>query len=84
MTDERLTELLNGIINEIGRSEERTNHRFDNVDSRLNQLKSNMDFQFEQVHHELNACKLNLDTTGLLLQKVTDLEKRVEHLEQAI
>jgi len=35
------------------------------------------------MHHEVNACKLNLDTTGLLLQKVSELEKRIEHLEQA-
>ena len=39
--------MLNAILEEIGRIDERTNKRFDKIDSKLDSLQ-----------HEVNACKL--------------------------
>lgn len=46
--------MLNTILGEMGRVEERTNKRFDAVDKRLDRVQN----ELESMHHEINACKL--------------------------
>lgn len=51
--------MLNAILEEIGRIDERTNKRFDKIDARL-----------ESLQHEVNACRLERESIGLLIKKI--------------
>ena len=57
--DKETKMLLNAIIEELGKTEERLYKRFDKMDMRL-----------ESMQHEINACKLERDSVGLLLKKI--------------
>ena len=63
--------MLNAILEEIGRIDERTNKRFDKIDARL-----------ESLQHEVNACRLERESIGLLIKKIDQLESRIEELEK--
>ena len=63
--DDEIKMMLNAIIDEIGRTEERTNKRFDKIEVEL-----------EILHHEVNACKLERESIGLLIKKIEELEKK--------
>ena len=69
--DDEIKMMLNAILEEMGRVEERTNKRFDKIEARL-----------ESMQHEINACKLEKDTISLLIKKSDQLEKRIEELEK--
>lgn len=45
--DNEIKMMLNAILEEMGRVEERTNKRFDKIENQL-----------EIMQHEINACKL--------------------------
>ena len=45
--------MLNTILEEMGRVEERTNKHFDNIESKL-----------DSMQHEINACKLERESIG--------------------
>lgn len=63
--------MLNAILEEIGRIDERTNKRFDKIDARL-----------ESLQHEVSACRLERESIGLLIKKIDRLESRIEELEK--
>ena len=63
--------MLNAILEEIGRIDERANKRFDKIDARL-----------ESLQHEVNACRLERESIGLLIRKIDQLESRIEELEK--
>lgn len=69
--DDEMKMMFNTILEEIGRTEERTNKRFDKIESQL-----------EVMHHEINACKLERESIGLLIKKIDQLESRIEELER--
>ena len=69
--DDEIKMMLNAIIDEIGRTEERTNKHFDKIEKEL-----------EILHHEVNACKLERESIGLLIKKKDQLERRIEELEK--
>ena len=71
--DNEIKMMLNAILEEIGNVEERTNKRFDAVDSRFDKL----DAQLEAMQHEINACKLERESIGLLLKKMVLVNKWV-------
>ncbi len=75
--DKETKELLNVIIKEMDRMQERTSSKIDTVQSSINAFKEESRNQHEQMMHEINACKLNLDTVDLLLKKVIQLENEV-------
>lgn len=56
--DKEAKMLLNAIIEELGKTEERLYKRFDKMDMKL-----------ESMQHEINACKLERDSVGLLLKR---------------
>lgn len=61
--DNETRTMLNAILEEIGKVEERTNKRFDEIDNRFNKL----DARLEAMQHDINACKLEKDTVSILL-----------------
>ncbi len=63
--------MLNAILEEIGRIDERANKRFDKIDARL-----------ESLQHEVNACRLERESIGLLIKKIDQPESRIEELEK--
>ena len=69
--DKETKMMLNAILEEIGRIDERTNKRFDKIDNKLDSLQ-----------HEVNACKLERESIGLLIKKKNQLESRIEELEK--
>lgn len=69
--NEEMKMMLNAIIEELGRTEERIYKRFDKID-----------IQLESMQHEINACKLERDSVGLLLKKIDQLESRIEETEK--
>lgn len=75
--DKETKELLNVIIKEMDRMQERTSSKIDTVQSSINAFKEESRNQHEQMMHEINTCKLNLDTVDLLLKKVIQLENEV-------
>lgn len=82
--DKETKELLNAIIKEMDRMQERTNSKIDTVQSSINAFKEENRNQHEQMMHEINACKLNLDTVDLLLKKVIQLENEVNILKEQV
>lgn len=75
--DKETKELLNALIKEMDRMQERTINKIDTVQSSINTFKEENRNQHEQMKHEINACKLNLDTVDLLLKKIILLENEV-------
>ena len=69
--DDEIKMMLNAILEEMGRVEERTNKRFDKIENQL-----------EIMQHEINTCKLEKDTISLLIKKIDQPEKRIEELEK--
>lgn len=80
--DKETKELLNALIKEMDRMQERTNSKIDTIQSSINTFKEENRNQHEQMMHEINACKLNLDTVDLLLKKVILLENEVNTLKE--
>lgn len=80
--DKETKELLNALIKEMDRMQERTNSKIDTIQSSINAFKEENRNQHEQMMHEINACKLNLDTVDLLLKKVILLENEVNTLKE--
>lgn len=55
--DNEIKGMLNAIMDEMGRMEERLNSGMDKIENRL-----------EIMQHEINACKLERETMGLLIK----------------
>ena len=68
--DREMKMMLNTILEEMGRVEERTNKRFDAIDQRFDRI----DKQLEIMQHEINACKSEKDTISLLIKKIDQPE----------
>lgn len=62
--------LVNAIVDEMGRMEERINRRFDEVDRRFEQVNQRPD----SLHHEVNACKLSIDA---IIMRLDQHEKKL-------
>ena len=73
--DDEIKMMLNTIIEEMGRTEERINKR---MDERFEKI----DNQLEIMQHEINACKPERETIGLLIKKIDQLGKRIVELEK--
>ena len=58
--------MVNTILEEMERMENRINRRFEGIEDRL-----------ESMQHEINACKLERDSVSLLIGKVDQLERRI-------
>lgn len=58
--------MLNAILEEIGKLEDRINARFEAVDRRFDRI----DAQLEAMQHEVNACKLERESVSLLIKKI--------------
>lgn len=58
--------MVNTILEEMERMENRINRRFEGIEDRL-----------ESMQHEINACKLEPDSVSLLIGKVDQLERRI-------
>lgn len=69
--NEEMKWMVNMLVDEMGRIEERITRRFDGVDQRL-----------DAMQHEISFCKLEGDSVGLLIKKIDQLESRVEELEE--
>ncbi len=69
--DDEIKMMLNAILEEMGRVEERTNKRFDKIENRL-----------ESMQHEINACKLEKDTISILIKKIECQRTRFIHMLQ--
>ena len=76
--DSEVKMMLNTILEEMGRVEERTNKRFDAVDKRLDRVQN----ELESMHHEINACKLEKDTISLLIKKTDQPEKELKNWKE--
>ena len=80
--DRETKTMLNAILDEMGRMEERINDRmdkrFDSVNARFDKLESRMDI----MQHEINACKLERESIALLIQKIDEHEERITKLER--
>ena len=63
--DKEMKMMIDSILEEMGRIEERTNKRFDKIEAHL-----------ESVHQEVNACKLERESISMLLKKIDELEKK--------
>lgn len=70
--------VVNTIINEMGRMEERINKRFERMEYRLD----SMQHEINSMQHEVNACKLERDEINMLLKKVDQHEERIKALEK--
>ncbi len=57
--NEEMKMMVNAIVDEMGRMEDRINKCFDKIETCL-----------ESMQHEINACKLECDSIGLLLKKI--------------
>lgn len=70
--DKEIKDMLNMILEEMGRTEERINARFDSVQNRLDQLQTDM-----------NLLKARNDFTDLyalynqLDKRITEIEKKI-------
>ena len=73
--DDEIKLMLNTILDEMGRMEERINKR---MDERFDKIEN----QLEIMQHEINACKLERESIGLLIKKIDQREKRIEELEK--
>ncbi len=69
--DDEIKMMLNAILEEMGRVEERTNKRFDKIENQL-----------EIMQHEINACKLEKDTISILIKKIECQRTRFIHMLQ--
>ncbi len=58
--------MVNTILEEMERMENRINRRFEGIEDRL-----------ESMQHEINACKPERDSVSLLIGKVDQLERRI-------
>lgn len=69
-TEKDMKLYVNMLVDEIGRVENKMDHRFKQVDARL-----------DSMQHEINGCKLAVDTVSLLMQRVDQHENRITRLE---
>lgn len=65
MTEE-MKMMINTILEEMGRMENRINRRFERIEERL-----------DSMQHEINACKLERDSISLLIKRIDQLEERI-------
>lgn len=70
--DKEIKDMLNMILEEMGRTEERINARFDSVQNRLDQLQTDM-----------NLLKARNDFTDLYALS-NQLDKRITEIEKKI
>lgn len=68
-------ELFNALVEELGRTEERINQKFDRLEEKFD--KSLMNLQ-----HEVNALKLEYTTNQVIVDEVSMLKHRVDVLEK--
>ena len=73
--DKEMKMMVNAIIEEIGKMEDRINKR---MDERFNKMEACMD----AMRHEVNACKLERESISLLIKKVDQHEKLIEKMEK--
>ena len=70
--------MVNTLIEEMGRMEDRINTRMDERFNKVDKHLGNIDVRLESMQHEINACKLERDSVGQLLKKKDQLESRIE------
>ena len=71
--DSEVKMMLNAILEEIGKVQEKTTERFDSIDGKL-----------DSMQHEIIACKLERDSVSILFKKIDQLEQRIDELEKRI
>lgn len=72
MTEE-MKVMVNTILEEMERMENRINRRFDKMDQRFEKIEQRM----YSMQHEINACKLEKDAVSLLIKRMDQLEERI-------
>ncbi|MBE5884727.1 MAG: hypothetical protein E7291_10040 [Lachnospiraceae bacterium] len=80
--DKETRELFNALVGEMDKLAERINKRFENIDMRFEKMDAKIELIYENLSHEINACKLDKDTLVLLVQKVNEIDERVNVLEE--
>lgn len=73
--NEEMKVMVNTLIDEMGRMEDRINKK---MDERFDKIETCL----ESMQHEINLCKLERDSIGLLIKKIDQPEKRIEELEK--
>ena len=65
--DNEIKVILNTILDEMGRIEERINKRMDKCLDALDERFDKIENRLEIMQHEINACKLERESIGLLI-----------------
>ncbi len=73
--DDEIKMMLNAILEEMSRTEERIYAR---MDSRFDKIE----VRLESMQHEINACKLEKDTISILIKKIECQRTRFIHMLQ--
>lgn len=68
-------ELFNALVEELGKTEERINQKF-------NRLEEKFDNRLMNLQHEVNALKLEYTTNQVIVDEVSMLKHRVDILEK--
>ena len=68
-------ELFNALVEELGKTEERINQKFD-------RLEEKFDKRLMNLQHEVNALKLEYTTNQAIVDEVNMLKHRVDILEK--
>lgn len=68
-------ELFNALVEELGKTEERINQKFD-------RLEEKFDKRLMNLQHEVNALKLEYTTNQVIVDEVNMLKHRVDILEK--
>ena len=68
-------ELFNALVEELGKTEERINQKF-------NRLEEKFDKRLMNLQHEVNALKLEYTTNQVIVDEVNMLKHRVDILEK--
>lgn len=68
-------ELFNALVEELGKTEERINQKFD-------RLEEKFDKRLMNLQHEVNALKLEYTTNQVIVDEVSMLKHRVDILEK--
>lgn len=68
-------ELFNALVEELGKTEERINQKF-------NRLEEKFDKRLMNLQHEVNALKLEYTTNQVIVDEVSMLKHRVDILEK--
>ncbi|MCM1082224.1 MAG: hypothetical protein NC428_02010 [Clostridium sp.] len=68
-------ELFNALVEELGRTEDRINQKFE-------RLEEKFDKRLMNLQHEVNALKLEYTTNQVIVDEISMLKHRVDILEK--